>query len=274
MTDLYAVIGNPIAHSKSPLIHSTFAARTDQNMSYVTLLAPIDGFNHTVDAFRAGGGRGLNVTMPFKMEAFGYASEIGERAKLAGAVNALKFEGGHVMAENFDGDGLVVDVERNHEFSLRGRKVLLLGAGGAARGALKPILDRAPNDVVIANTTRAKADDLARRFAAHGPVRVVDYADLGGEAPFDLVLNATSASMTNVPPPVPAGAFAIGGFAYDLAYGRGLTPFLRLAANAGVAHLADGVGMLVEQAADAFNWWRGTRPATKAMIAKLTVPLV
>ena len=273
MTDRYAVIGNPIQQSKSPFIHTAFAQATEQDIEYTAIEGPLGGFAGAVDAFRAAGGRGLNITAPFKLDAFTYATERSERAQLAGAVNAMKFDGARVLAENFDGVGLVRDVTHNLNSPLKGKRVLLLGAGGAARGALLPFLEQAPAELVIANRSLDKAFELSQIGAAHGNVRGCAYADLAGQT-FDIVFNATSASLRAELPPVPASVFANCGLAYELAYGKGLTPFLRLAQNAGVRRLADGVGMLAEQAAEAFEWWRGFRPDTRAVIEKLTVPLV
>lgn len=275
MTDRYAVIGNPIHQSKSPLIHGMFAQAAGQDIEYIAIEGPLDGFAGAVDAFRAAGGRGLNITAPFKLDAFAYATERSERAELAGAANAMKFDGDRVLAENFDGVGLVRDVVHNLNCPLKAKRVLLLGAGGAARGALLPLLAQAPAEVVIANRSLDKAQALARIATASGAgnVRGCTYQDLSGQA-FDVVFNATSASLQTELPPVPASVFAPGCLAYELAYGKGLTPFLRLAQNAGVRQLADGVGMLAEQAAEAFEWWRGVRPDTRAVIGKLTVALV
>jgi shikimate dehydrogenase len=273
MTDRYAVIGNPIQQSKSPLIHTMFAQTTGQDMQYTTIEGPLGGFAAAVDAFRVAGGKGLNITAPFKLDAFAYATERSERAQLAGAANAMKFDGARVLAENFDGVGLVRDVAHNLGCSLKGKRVLLLGAGGAARGALLPFLEQAPAELVIANRHVDKALELAKIGAAKGNVRGCVYTELVGQT-FDVVFNATSASLRAELPPVPASVFANCGLAYELAYGKGLTPFLRLAQNAGVKQLADGVGMLAEQAAEAFVWWRGVRPDTRAVIEKLTVALV
>jgi len=277
MTDRYAVIGNPIGHSKSPLIHGMFAQATGQDMGYTAIEGPLDGrgggFAGAVDAFRAAGGLGLNITAPFKLDACAYATERSERAQLAGAANAMKFDGARALAENFDGVGLVRDVTHNLHCPLQGKRVLLLGAGGAARGALLPFLAQAPAELVIVNRSLQKAHDLAGIGAQQGRVRSCAYAELEGQT-FDVVFNATSASLRGELPPVPATVFARCGLAYELAYGKGLTPFLRLAHNAGVKRLADGVGMLTEQAAEAFAWWRGLRPNTRAVIEKLTIPLV
>ena len=271
MTDQYAVIGNPIQQSKSPLIHTAFAKTTNQDLEYTKIEG--HAFAADVDAFRARGGRGMNITAPFKLDAFAYATERSERAQLAGAANAMKFEGDRVMAENFDGVGLVRDVTHNLGCALKGKRVLVLGAGGATRGALLPFLAEQPAELVIANRDAVKAQALAAIGATQGHVRACTYAELEGQT-FDVVFNATSASLKAELPPVPASIFTGCVLAYELAYGKGLTPFLRLAQNAGVKQLADGVGMLAEQAAEAFEWWRGVRPETRAVIDMLTVPLV
>ena len=276
MTDRYAVIGNPISHTKSPLIHGLFAQAAQQDMAYTAIEGPVEpdtAFADVVRAFADGGGKGMNVTAPFKLKAFAMADERSERATLAGAANALKFEGGRILAENFDGIGLVRDIEINLGLPMGGKRVLLLGAGGAARGALLPFLAAAPAQLVIANRDVAKAQALAAQVAGRGPVVACGYADLEAMERFDLVVNATSASLTGDLPPVPPSIFSPTGMAYELAYGKRLTPFLRLARNAGVRNIADGVGMLVEQAAEAFVWWRGVRPDTRPVIDRLTVPL-
>jgi len=272
MTDRYAVIGNPIGHSKSPLIHGTFATNTGQDLEYIAIEGPLDGFAAAVRTFCADGGRGMNVTAPFKLQAFEIANERRPRAQLAGAANALKFEGDCITADNFDGVGLVNDIQRNLGFALTGKRVLLLGAGGAVRGAMLPFLAQKPAELVMANRTVEKAVALAREVAAHGLVVGCGYRDVDHQV-FDIVVNATSASLRGELPPVAPNVFGSNAFAYELVYGKGLTPFLRLAQNAGVKRLADGVGMLVEQAAEAFVWWRGVRPDTKPLIDMLTVPL-
>ncbi len=277
MTDRYAVIGNPIEQSKSPLIHTAFARVTGQDIDYGKVLGPLGGFAQAVDAFRAAGGRGMNVTAPFKLDAFAYATDLAPSARMAGAVNAMKFEGERVYAENFDGIGLVRDVVHNLARPIRGQRVLVLGAGGATRGALLPLLAEAPAELVIVNRTLSKAQELAALGRQHQkgavPVQGLGYEQLQGPA-FDLVFNASSSSLTAELPPITAAVFATGALAYDLTYGKGLTPFLRLAQQAGVSHLADGVGMLAEQAAEAFAWWRGVRPDTQDVIRQLSVPLV
>lgn len=272
MTDTYAVIGNPIEHSKSPLIHGTFAKATAQDIAYTKIEGPLNGFRNCVLEFGAQGGRGLNVTAPFKLQAFELATERLERSRLAGAANALKFEGNRIIADNFDGVGLVNDIERNLRMPMVGKRVLLLGAGGAVRGALLPFLACQPAELVMANRTLDKARQLVAAVDAGKVLRASSYADLY-DLHFDIVVNATSASLQGQLPPVPVGVFAECALAYELTYAKGLTPFLRLASNAGVRRLADGVGMLVEQAAEAFAWWRGVRPDTGPLIKQLTVPL-
>lgn len=273
MTDRYAVIGNPIGHSKSPLIHGAFAQATGQDIEYTAIEGPLDGFRATVEAFIGTGGCGMNVTIPFKLQAFEIATDPMESARLAGAVNALKFEGGRIYAQNFDGLGLVNDIQRNLGVSLAGQRVLICGAGGATRGAILPIAAQKPAVIAVANRTAARAHGLKADFAAHAVLQTGGYDELAGET-FDVVLNATSTGLSKDELPLPAGVFAAGALAYDLVYGKGLTPFLKQAQAAGVTQLADGVGMLVEQAAEAFEWWRGVRPDTQPVIERFTIPLV
>ena len=269
--DRYAVVGNPVAHSKSPLIHAAFARATAQEMTYERLFAPLDGFAATVAAFARDGGRGLNITVPFKVEAFALAREATERARLAGAVNTLKRVGNDWFADNTDGAGFVHDIVENHGVSLAGRRIVLLGAGGAARGLLKPLIDAKPSSVVIANRTRARAEALISRFVRYGPVEALALSALDGHA-FDIVINATSFGLKDddsAAVPWPASIFAPGCFACDLVYADKLTPFVRFARASGAAATADGLGMLVEQAAESFFLWRGVRPATKSVHAML-----
>jgi shikimate dehydrogenase len=275
--DRYAVIGHPIGHSKSPLIHQAFAQATGQSLSYEKIEGPLGQFAATVDRFREAGGLGLNVTVPFKTDACAYATDLAESARAAGAANALKFTGDRCHAQNFDGVGLVRDIVHNLGHRVRGRRVLLLGAGGATRGALLPLLAEGPARLCVVNRTVDKAHALVGFFHSQGASTQVlqggGYADLGQDT-FDLVINATSASLTADLPPLPASALHPDGLAYDMVYGKGLTPFLQLAQKAHVRHLADGVGMLVEQAAEAFAWWRGVRPDTQPVIRQLRMPLV
>ncbi|MBR8159942.1 shikimate dehydrogenase [Burkholderia vietnamiensis] len=276
MSDQYAVIGNPIGHTKSPLIHGLFAEESHQDISYTAIegpLEPDDAFAATVRSFFAAGGKGMNVTAPFKLKAFAMADERSERAALAGAANTLSFRDGRIIAENFDGVGLVRDIEVNLNLTMAGKRVLVLGAGGAVRGALLPFIAARPAELVVANRDVAKVEALIARVATGDSLVACGYDDLAAMGRFDLVVNATSASLTGELPPVPPSVFDPSGAAYELVYGKRLTPFLRLARHAGVQGIADGVGMLVEQAAEAFAWWRGVRPQTRAVIDRLTVPL-
>lgn len=268
MTDRYAVIGNPIAQSKSPQIHGAFAQQLGHDLTYEAILAPRDGFVQSVAAFRRTGGKGMNVTVPFKLEAFALASERTERAEQAGAVNTLKFDGPSILGDNTDGAGIVHDIRDRLGFDIRGKRVLLMGAGGAARGVVLPLLREHPASIAIANRTVDKALALGRRFAPFGPVEAGDYAHLARRT-FDLVINATSASLSGEVPPVPAGVFAPGSVAYDMVYGDEPTPFMRHAAKHGAAQLADGLGMLVAQAAESFLIWRGVRPDIRPVLAML-----
>jgi shikimate dehydrogenase len=263
MTDQYAVIGNPVAHSKSPWIHAEFARQTRQDLDYGRIEAPLDGFARAVDAFRAAGGRGANVTLPFKAEACRYATHLTARARAAQAVNTLRFEAADVLGDNTDGVGLVTDLERNLERAIEGKRVLLMGAGGAARGVVQPILERRPALLRIANRTAHRAQQLAGQFPN---VRGGSFQELAGAA-FDLLINATSAGLAGEAPPLPPGVFAAGALGYDMVYGRD-TPFLALARAAGAA-ACDGSGMLVEQAAESFLLWRGVRPDTAPVLAAL-----
>ena len=264
MTDAYAVFGNPIAHSKSPLIHTAFARQTGQDLVYTARLAPLDGFNGAIEAFRSEGGRGANVTVPFKEQAFALATRRTPRAEAAGAVNTLRFEADGILGDNTDGAGLVRDLTANLGFDPAGKRILLMGAGGAARGVILPLLEGAPASLYIANRTPEKAETLARVFGA-GQVAGGGYADL--PTSFDLVINATSASLAGDMPPLPDAVFAEDTLAYDMMYGKD-TPFLAFARARG-ARVSDGLGMLVEQAAESFLLWRGVRPQTGPVIAML-----
>ncbi|MCL2075180.1 MAG: shikimate dehydrogenase [Betaproteobacteria bacterium] len=262
MTDLYAVFGNPIAHSKSPYIHTAFASETGEDLRYEARLAPLDGFSKAARQFFAIGGKGCNITVPFKEEAFSLADELTPRARKAGAVNTLKAEAGRLLGDNTDGAGLLADIEQNLAFPVAGRRVLLLGAGGAARGALPALLARQPLCLVIANRGASRAVSLAEMFQG---VKGMGFADLGGS--FDLIINATSASLAGEALPLPTGIFAPGSLAYDMMYGD--TPFLAQARAAGAGMRAHGLGMLIEQAAEAFFFWRGKRPRTDLLRQKM-----
>jgi len=270
MSDKYCVIGNPIAHSKSPDIHAAFALETGQDIVYERCLAPLDGFADTVRGLIARGYRGANVTVPFKLEAAGIATRLEERARLAGAVNTLRFEGDEIIGDNTDGPGLVADIVRNAGVPLGGKRVLLLGAGGAARGVVLPILQHGPRAIVIANRTRATADGLVTHFAglaAHpGQLSSCGFEEI--DAAFDVVINATSASLSSAMPPVPSVAFCQDTLALDMMYGKTPSPFMQFAASHGAA-VRDGLGMLVEQAAEAFAIWRGVRPQTATILEQM-----
>jgi shikimate dehydrogenase len=264
VADRYAVIGHPVAHSRSPDIHAAFARQTGEDIEYVRLLAPLDAFAATVESFRAGGGRGANVTLPFKEEAFRLAAASSHRARSAGAVNTLRFDADGMHGDNTDGIGLVRDIRDRLGCLLAGARVLLLGAGGAARGVVLPILQEGPARFVIANRTKERALSLAAGFGA--PVEGAGLEDVS--EPFDVVINATSASIAGEPVALPRGTYAEGALAYDMMYGRQDTPFMAAARNQG-AHVADGLGMLVEQAAESFFVWRGVRPQTRPVLEKL-----
>ena len=266
--DLYAVFGNPIAHSRSPLIHARFAAQTGQVLSYEAILAPTDGFKAAIADFRARGGCGANVTVPFKLEAFALADRRSERAVAAGAVNTLIFSGERILADNTDGAGLVRDLAFQG-CALSGRRVLLLGAGGAARGALLPLLAEKPAHLVVANRTVSRAAELiAGRDSGATELAACGFEDLSGSS-FDVVINATSSSLADEAPPLPRGVYAPASLAYDMMYGRDETAFLRAARALGAARGLDGLGMLIEQAAESFFLWRGLRPDTGAVRREL-----
>jgi shikimate dehydrogenase len=264
--DAYVVIGNPIAHSKSPEIHARFAAQTAQALSYERLLAPLDAFDTTVRSFIAQGGKGANVTVPFKLQAYALADKLSERARLAGAVNTLRFGQDGIYGDNTDGAGLVTDIVHNAGVVLAGKRVLLLGAGGASRGALLPLLEQQPASLTIANRTHAKAQELATQFAAVGQLQAAEYTALTGV--FDVIINATSASLSSELPPLPEAVFGPATLAYDMMYGKQPTVFMQVAQQQG-ARVRDGLGMLVEQAAEAFYLWRGVRPQTAEVFTML-----
>ena len=265
MIDRYCVIGNPIAHSRSPEIHAAFAAQTGQVLTYERCLAPLDAFADTVRALVAQGYKGGNVTVPFKLEAATIATSLTERARAAGAVNTLSFKDGAIVGDNTDGAGLVNDITRNAGVPVAGKRVLLLGAGGAARGVILPLLEQRPAELVIANRTRATADALVTEFGSP-LLRACEFAQL--VRPFDIVINATSASLAGDLPPIPAETFCQETLALDMMYGKQPTVFMQFASRHG-ATVRDGLGMLVEQAAEAFTVWRGVRPETPAVLGQL-----
>ena len=265
----YAVMGNPVAHSKSPAIHKQFAHQFSHNIEYTAIEAPLDSFAEAVAQFRANGGKGMNITVPFKLEAYKLADHLSDRATLAGAVNTFWFEpDGAIFGDNTDGAGLVHDLTKNLGVHLKDKKILVLGAGGAVRGALSPLLKQHPALLVIANRTVAKAKHLAREFAHFGKLEACGYDELTGKH-FDVVINGTAASLKGEVPPLPVNLFAKDAIAYDMMYGDKLTPFLEWAELHGAAKVADGLGMLVEQAAESYFIWQGVRPETKHVIAAL-----
>ncbi len=262
-------MGHPIAHSRSPFIHAAFAAQTGEQLRYEAVCVEPGTFAEAVAAFQDAGGRGLNVTLPFKEEAFAIADIASERARLAGAANTLCFDGaGKRQADNTDGIGLVRDLRDNHGIALEGRRVLLLGAGGAARGVVAPLLAEKPQLLAIANRTHERAVELARRFQPIGPVSALALSAVEGRA-FDLLINATSASLQDQVPDIPVSAVAKGGCCYDLMYAAEPTPFMRWARDSAGECNVDGAGMLVEQAAEAFFLWRGVHPRTREVITAL-----
>ncbi len=269
---LYAVMGKPVRHSKSPAIHDAFARACGIALEYRAIEVEPGGFAQAVRAFGAAGGRGLNVTVPFKLEAYALADRLSPRAELARAVNTLRFESDATLfGDNTDGVGLVRDLTANLDRRIDSEEVLVLGAGGAARGIIGPLLEQRPAQLVIANRTAARAQALARAFAGHGAVHGGGFAALAGRT-FVLVINATAASLQGEVLPLPAGIFAPGALAYDLMYGDEPTPFMHWARAHGAANVSDGLGMLVEQAAESFLLWHGVRPQTAAVIARLRAP--
>jgi shikimate dehydrogenase len=269
--DRYAVMGNPIAHSKSPAIHTAFARQTGQSLEYTAIRVEPGGFPEAVQTFRAQGGRGLNVTVPFKEDAYLLAETRSERAERARAVNTLVLpETGPLHGDNTDGVGLVRDLTANHSVALAGQAILLLGAGGAARGVLGPLLAAGPERVFVANRTASRAVELAGALADLGEVQGGGFDEVEGA--FDLIINATAASLAGELPPL-ADATADGAVCYDLMYAAEPTPFMRWAAERGAARTLDGLGMLVEQAAESFHVWRGVRPDTLPVIEALRGPV-
>ena len=269
MTDHYAVIGNPIAHSKSPLIHAAFARQTGQDIDYGRILGSREDFAGDVRRFFAAGGRGLNVTVPFKEEAYALAEERSGRAQSAGAVNTLTVaEGGRLHGDNTDGVGLVRDLCCNHRFMLEGARVLLLGAGGASRGVLRPLLAERPARLVVANRTAERATALAADPSLQGPVEGCGLDALAGRQ-FDLIVNGTAAGLQDGVPKIPDDCLAPGGWTYDMMYAAEPTAFVRWGVVHAAAKALDGLGMLVEQAAEAFFLWRGVLPDTAPVIDAL-----
>ena len=269
---LYAVMGNPIGHSKSPRIHELFAKAAGLRIDYRAIQVDPGGFEQAVHSFQAAGGQGLNVTVPFKFEARALADRRSPRVELAESANTLKMERDGIFADNTDGTGLVNDLQRNLGCAIAGRRVLLVGAGGAASGVAGPLLEHQPMSLIVANRSVDRAVGLATRFAALGPVRGLGFDTLGDDG-FDIIVNATSASLGGEIPALSPGVLTGTILVYDMMYGGSATPFLRWARQHGAERVADGLGMLVEQAAVSFQIWHGVCPATADVIATLRADL-
>ncbi|MGF1687490.1 shikimate dehydrogenase [Photobacterium japonica] len=266
--DKYVVFGNPIDQSKSPFIHTLFARQTAQSMTYQAQWVALDGFTAAADHFFAAGGRGCNITVPFKEQAFAYADRLTDRARLAGAVNTLKkLDDGEILGDNTDGEGLVQDLLQ-HALPLAGKRILLIGAGGAARGVILPLLAQQPAGLIIANRTAEKAEQLASTFAQHGSVTALTLDQLEGER-FDIIINSTSASLSQQLPGIPASLIQPETVCYDMVYGSGTTTFNQWARDMGARVVMDGLGMLVGQAAESFMLWRGIRPGARQVQREL-----
>jgi shikimate dehydrogenase len=267
--DQYAVIGNPIAHSKSPLIHAQFAKETEQELEYTALFSPVASFSETVETFRNNGGRGLNVTVPFKLEAWKFADELNDAATYAEAVNTLSFtEDGKVLGANTDGIGLVRDLQDNNGIMLAGKRVLILGAGGAVQGVLLPFLQQNPELIFIANRTAEKAEKLANTFTDIGNITGSGFDAITGQ--FDLIVNGTAASLEGIVPPIPDDCLAENGSCYDMMYSSTDTAFVTWAKKHQAKDALDGLGMLIEQAAESFRIWRGIKPNTTSVFEMLS----
>ena len=269
--DCYAVMGNPIAHSKSPQIHCRFAEQTGQPLGYDALLVDTDGFRQAVTEFFAAGGKGLNVTVPFKQEAWQLSATLSPRAELAGAVNTLlPGADDQLRGDNTDGAGLVRDLQDNLGVTLKNKQVLMLGAGGAARGVLAPLLEQEPASIHIANRTVLRATELCDTFSEFGELSASGFDDIDC-GPFDIVINATSAGLSGEVPALPDGVISTDSCCYDMVYGTQPTAFMRYASQLGCRNTHDGLGMLVEQAAESFYLWRGIKPETGTVISALRV---
>jgi shikimate dehydrogenase len=267
--DRYAVLGNPVGHSKSPRIHGLFAEQTGQVLSYEAMQVEPGHFASAAGDFRDQGGRGLNITVPFKEDAWRWVDVLSERAQRAGAVNTIVFEpDGASLGDNTDGVGLVTDLVRNHGVGIRGRRILVLGAGGAVRGVLQPLMVQEPEHVVLANRTAARALKLAQDFRGLGKIQGGGFQAITGLR-FDLIINGTSAGLQGSVPPLEDDVLAVGGVCYDMVYGDQPTAFVRWGWAHDAAKALDGLGMLVEQAAESFQLWRGVRPETDSVIQTL-----
>ena len=269
--DRYGVMGYPVSHSRSPVIHRLFALQTGQNLQYELLQVPPDKLADSVRQFARTGGKGLNITVPHKSEVTRLVDQLSERASSAGAVNTLAFEDGEVFGDNTDGVGLLRDLLGNLDLSLTDANILILGAGGATRGIIAPLLETQPAMLTIANRTLHKARNLAEHFSAYGPVSACRFRDVNSRVRYQLVINATSAGLTGDTPPYPEPAIQGDTFCYDLSYGLTPTPFSRWAADKGAEQSVMGWGMLVEQAAESFHIWRGVRPDTAAVLKQISI---
>ena len=267
--DRYAVFGNPIGHSKSPFIHAQFAEQTGQQLTYTAELVELDDFNNAVERFAENNGKGLNITVPFKQEAWALATDRSSRAERAGAVNTLIINSkGDYFGDNTDGIGLVRDLVKNYRLQLKGKHILIVGAGGAVRGVIEPILSHEPASLTIANRTREKAVQLADDFSDLGNIKGCGLDEFGDQC-YDIIINGTSASLGGEMPDLPDTIVSDITFCYDMMYAKEPTPFMQWAENNGAFKVVDGIGMLVEQAAESFRIWRGCEPDTAPVIAAL-----
>ncbi|HEX9852506.1 MAG TPA: shikimate dehydrogenase [Woeseiaceae bacterium] len=269
--DRYGVMGYPVSHSRSPVIHRLFALQTNQNIQYELLQVTPDKLDTAVAQFQRTGGKGLNITVPHKTEVLRLVDQLSARAHVAGAVNTLLFQDSSVFGDNTDGIGLMRDLVGNLGLNLRDSHVLILGAGGATRGIVAPLLEARPASLTIANRTLSKARDLAEQFASAGAVIACRFREIPESTRYSLIINATSAGLTGEAPPYPASAISDGCVCYDLSYGLTPTPFSRWAAKHGAARSVMGWGMLVEQAAESFHLWRGIRPNTATVLKQLSI---
>lgn len=268
-TDRYAVMGNPITHSKSPQIHQQFAKQTSEELSYEKIKVETENFSTDVKNFQLDHGKGLNITVPLKEEAYKLATELTERARRAGAVNTLILNAkNNYIGDNTDGIGLVRDLTQNYDISLMGKDILILGAGGAVRGILDPFIQQQPARIVIANRTLKRAQDLAKDFSDIANIEVFEYEKLAGQK-FDIIINGTSASLSGELPPLPDNLLKNNSTTYDMMYGKEDTPFMTWSKENNATHVFDGLGMLVEQAAESFYCWRKIRPETESVIASI-----
>lgn len=265
--DRYVVFGNPIAQSKSPFIHTLFARQTNQSLTYTTACPPKDGFKQAAIQFFSEGGKGCNVTAPFKEDAYQFANRLTERAKLAGAVNTLKkLDDGEIIGDNTDGEGLVQDLLQ-HQVQLEGARILLIGAGGAARGVIKPLMDQNPAEIVITNRTFSKAEQLADMFGSYGTIKAIEMNQV--DEPFDVIINSSSSGLSGELPAISSAIFSPQSAVYDMVYGSGKTMFNQWASENSTQTTYDGLGMLVGQAAESFMLWRGLRPGSRQILREL-----